>query len=121
MLVLSRQRDEAIVFLLSLLERMKTALGLQITASPGEVIATLRSMSDEELRNLLQFEEEIEVLVVDIRGEKVRLGNSAPDGVPIHRKEVYEAMMREKKARGGGGSVQSLAGRKQRPGRPQKS
>ncbi|MBN2291826.1 MAG: carbon storage regulator CsrA [Pirellulales bacterium] len=35
------------------------------------------------------------VTVVDIRGEKVRLGIEAPSQVPVHRREVYEAIQRE--------------------------
>ena len=42
--------------------------------------------------------EDIEITVVDIRGEKVRLGINAPAHVPVHRKEVYEAIKREKAA-----------------------
>ncbi len=37
----------------------------------------------------------IEITVVDIRGDKVRLGISAPREVQVHRKEVYEAIQRE--------------------------
>jgi carbon storage regulator len=37
----------------------------------------------------------IEITVVDIRGEKVRLGITAPPEVPVHRKEVYEAIQAE--------------------------
>lgn len=37
----------------------------------------------------------IEITVVDIRGDKVRLGISAPSKIPVHRKEVYEAIRRE--------------------------
>jgi carbon storage regulator len=37
----------------------------------------------------------IEITVVDIRGDKVRLGVSAPKEVSVHRKEVYEAIRRE--------------------------
>jgi len=40
----------------------------------------------------------IEITVVDIRGDKVRLGVKAPHHVPVHRKEVYEAIMKEKQA-----------------------
>ena len=40
----------------------------------------------------------IEITVVDIRGEKVRLGINAPAHVPVHRKEVYEAIQRENAA-----------------------
>ena len=39
--------------------------------------------------------------VVDIRGDKVRLGLDAPKDVSIHRKEVWEAIKREnRRARG---------------------
>ncbi len=37
----------------------------------------------------------IEITVVDIRGDKVRLGIAAPADVTVHRKEVYEAIKRE--------------------------
>ena len=51
--------------------------------------------------------DDIEITVMDIRGEKVRLGINAPPHVPVHRKEVYEAIKREKQAaeatRGGKG------------------
>lgn len=39
--------------------------------------------------------DEIEITVVDIRGDKVRLGIDAPRAVQVHRKEVYEAIKRE--------------------------
>ena len=39
--------------------------------------------------------DDIEITVVDIRGDKVRLGITAPTSVPVHRKEVYEAIKRE--------------------------
>jgi carbon storage regulator len=37
----------------------------------------------------------IEVVIVDIRGEQVQLGINAPKEVPVHRREVYEAIVRE--------------------------
>ena len=37
----------------------------------------------------------IEITVVDIRGDKVRLGITAPPKIPVHRKEVYEAIKKE--------------------------
>ena len=39
--------------------------------------------------------DDIEVTVIDIRGEKVRLGVSAPKEISVHRKEVYDAIRRE--------------------------
>ena len=32
------------------------------------------------------------ITVVDIRGDKVRLGIQAPETIPVHRQEVYEAI-----------------------------
>jgi carbon storage regulator len=37
----------------------------------------------------------IKLVVVEIRGDKVRLGIEAPQDVPVHRQEVYEAIKRE--------------------------
>jgi len=37
----------------------------------------------------------IEITVVDIRGDKVRIGITAPAKIPVHRKEVYEAIQAE--------------------------
>jgi cytosine/creatinine deaminase len=39
--------------------------------------------------------DDIEVTVVDVRGDKVRLGINAPKHVSVHRKEVYEAIRKE--------------------------
>ena len=39
--------------------------------------------------------ENVEITVVDIRGDKVRLGITAPARIPVHRKEVYDAIKRE--------------------------
>ncbi|MDY6912861.1 MAG: carbon storage regulator CsrA [Planctomycetota bacterium] len=70
--------------------------------------------------------DDVEITIVDIRGEKVRLGITAPPHVPVHRKEVYEAIKREKKASGLTGDqadhVQSLANRRRHkePGQPDK-
>lgn len=42
----------------------------------------------------------INIVVVEIRGDKVRLGIEAPKEVPVHRREVYEAIMRDRQTAG---------------------
>ena len=37
----------------------------------------------------------IVITIVDIRGDKVRIGIQAPTNVPVHREEIYEAIQRE--------------------------
>ena len=37
---------------------------------------------------------DITIVVVEIRGDKVRLGVEAPKEVPVHRREVYDAIQR---------------------------
>lgn len=37
---------------------------------------------------------DIVITIIEIRGDKVRLGVEAPKEVPVHRREVYDAIMR---------------------------
>lgn len=46
--------------------------------------------------------DDIIITVVDVRGDKVRLGIDAPTDIPVHRQEVYEAIQRERRAQEGG-------------------
>lgn len=39
--------------------------------------------------------DDVEITIVDIRGDKVRLGITAPRHIQVHRKEVYDAIKRE--------------------------
>ncbi len=39
--------------------------------------------------------DEIEITIVDVKGDKVRVGINAPIEIPVHRKEVYDAIKRE--------------------------
>ncbi len=52
----------------------------------------LSRLNDESI----MIGENIEVRIVNVRGNKVRLGIDAPKSIPVHRKEVFEAIQREK-------------------------
>lgn len=39
--------------------------------------------------------DEIEVVVLEVRGEQVRIGVRAPKSITVHRKEVYEQIRQE--------------------------
>jgi carbon storage regulator len=43
--------------------------------------------------------DDITIVVVEIRGDKVRLGVEAPKEVPVHRREVYDAIKRNETTR----------------------
>ena len=49
-----------------------------------------------EIDEVIMIGDDVEVKVVDIRGDKVRLGFTAPRQVPIHRKEVFDAIEADK-------------------------
>lgn len=50
--------------------------------------------------------DKITIMVIEIRGDKVRLGIDAPKDVTVHRQEVYEAIKKEQEE-GRGISVDS--------------
>lgn len=49
--------------------------------------------------------DDIKITIVDIRGDKVRLGIEAPTSIPVHRQEVYEAIQRENQQASGDGAA----------------
>ena len=70
--------------------------------------------------------DDVEITIVDIRGDKVRLGITAPPHIAVHRKEVYEAIRREKEAagqlsQGRGPIVESLANRREKRNPPKEA
>lgn len=44
----------------------------------------------------IRINDDIVITIVDIRGDKVRVGVDAPRHVPVHRQEVYEIIQQEK-------------------------
>jgi len=40
--------------------------------------------------------DEIEIMIVDIHGDRVKLGINAPPQIPVHRKEIYKVIKQKK-------------------------
>lgn len=40
--------------------------------------------------------DEVEITIVEVRGDVVRLGINAPGGIPVYRREVWEKIRAEK-------------------------
>lgn len=57
--------------------------------------------------------DEVQITIVDIRGDKVRLGITAPTRIAVHRKEVYDAITKENEhaSRIGSADIAELARR----------
>ena len=66
----------------------------RLTAAEEESDMLVLSRQRDET---IMIGDDIEITIVDIRGDKVRIGISAPTEIPVHRKEVYEAIRRENK------------------------
>ena len=84
--------------------------GMQLTGFWGGVLATLIAIGtalalcpcpigmlvlSRQRDESIIIGDNIVITVVDIRGDKVRLGIQAPTEIPVHRQEVYEAIQRE--------------------------
>lgn len=58
----------------------------------------------------IRIGDEIEIVVREVRGRQVRIGISAPDGLPVYREELYQQILAEggdPKAGPGGGRHQA--------------
>jgi len=52
----------------------------------------LSRLTDESI----MIGDDVEITIIDVRRNRVRLGISAPKSIPVHRKEVYRALHQEK-------------------------
>lgn len=48
-----------------------------------------------KLNQSIKIGDDIEITVLEVRGEQVRIGISAPRDVVVHRKEVFEQIKQE--------------------------
>jgi carbon storage regulator len=49
-----------------------------------------------EKKEKIRIGDDVIIEIVDVRGDKVRLGITAPTSIPVHREEIYDAIQREK-------------------------
>ena len=64
----------------------------------------------------IQIGDDIEITVISIKGDQIKLGINAPKHVDIHRKEVYLTIQEEnEKASAGVKDIFSLLGRINKP------
>ncbi len=74
------------------IERRKVVpSGTTLTQEKESTMLVLSRHRDESI----MIGDDVVVTIVDIRGDKVRLGIEAPTDIPVHRQEVYEAIKRE--------------------------
>jgi len=77
----------------------------KVNSRPALFVGYSKTSRQKELKMLvlsrqkdesIMIGDNVEVTIVDVRGDKVRLGITAPKSIPVHRREVYEAIQRAK-------------------------
>jgi carbon storage regulator len=67
---------------------------------PREIEGMAMLVLSRKKNESIVINNDITIVVVEIRGDKVRLGVEAPKEVPVHRREVYDAIRRNELANG---------------------
>ena len=52
-----------------------------------------------KLDEILMIGDDIKIVILDIQGNKVRIGIDAPQEVSVHRREIYDKILEDKKNR----------------------
>ena len=55
------------------------------------------------INETLNIGDDVQVTVLGIKGNQVRIGINAPRDVPVHREEIYQRIKREERMNAGGG------------------
>lgn len=58
------------------------------------------------INETLNIGDDVQVTVLGIKGNQVRIGINAPRDVPVHREEIYQRIKREERMNEGGGEDQ---------------
>lgn len=56
------------------------------------------------INETLNIGDDVQVTVLGIKGNQVRIGINAPRDVPVHREEIYQRIKREERMNAGGGA-----------------
>jgi len=64
------------------------------TGMKGIAMLVLSRQKDESI----MIGDDVEITIVDVRGDKVRLGINAPRNIAVHRKEIFLAIQKEKES-----------------------
>ena len=59
------------------------------------------------INETLNIGDDVQVTVLGIKGNQVRIGINAPRDVPVHREEIYQRIKREERMNEGGGEGQA--------------
>lgn len=49
-----------------------------------------------EKNESIMIGDDVEIIIADIKGNKVRVGINAPRDIPVHRRELYDAIQKDK-------------------------
>jgi carbon storage regulator len=76
-------------------QRADSSRGLEKQRKPRDNLEGMAMLVLSRKKNeSIVINNDITIVVVEIRGDKVRLGVEAPKEVPVHRREVYDAIRR---------------------------
>lgn len=54
-----------------------------------------------QVSEIIRIGDDISIMIVEIRGDKVRVGITAPREVPVHRQEIWEQIRKQEEGDGG--------------------
>ena len=54
------------------------------------------SVLSRKVDESIMIGDDVELVIVAVRGDKVRLGITAPKSIAVHRREIYDAVQRDR-------------------------
>src|SRR6266404_9253093 len=91
---------------------------IRLVSGRGEKKENTMLVLSRKKNESIVINNDITIVVVEIRGDKVRLGVEAPKEVPVHRREVYDAIRRNELALGDKSATEKAATEAENNGAP---